>query len=374
MLGVLRSSSRKAVGSHIGIYKTKQVLRTTSPYAAWSHHCFWSFSRRDDDEERDDKSSSRDQKQQDKGTKNDDATEVANADIKSASSKVGLIAPYGDNSPTLSPLLILPTTKKPIFPGYLSAITLKNESIIEALVDGKVNHPNYVGVFLRKEDSKLGSNDQHGDVITHASEIYSVGTFAQVQNIVRTDLGAQLILMGHRRINLQQFTTFGPPAIADVKHWKRTLIPPTKSSSIKAHTNEVLNVARELIKMSPLLQEQLQLHNWVSRVDLNDPCKLADFATALTTAEGFELQRVLETEDIEERLMIVLELLAKEKELAKLQKEISRQVEEKVSKQQREYFLREQLKSIKKVCVIHVFLINSLIFIRTPLGARYGER
>jgi len=76
---------------------------------------------------------------------------------------------------------------------------------------------------------------------------------------------------------------------------------------------------------------------------------LADFASAITTAEGSELQKILEATDAEERLALTLELLAKDREMAKVQQEISKQVEEKVSKQQREYFLREQLKNIKKV-------------------------
>ena len=101
-----------------------------------------------------------------------------------------------------------------------------------------------------------------------------------------------------------------------------------------------------------MLQEQL--HHWVSRFDFNDPYKLADFATALTTAEGMELQKVLEASDPEERLSLTLELLIKEKEMAKLQQEIAKQVEDKVSKQQREYFLREQLKNIKKVIVRYI--------------------
>ncbi len=335
---------------------TTRIRSTTSAAISSSFRLFWNFSRRDDDDNDSVKNKHHDASVQFQENDKLDDRAIEHEEV-AGSNKVGnqgIIAPFGENSPTLSPLLILPTTRKPIFPGFMSAITLKNESIIHALIEGKVSHPNYVGVFLRKEEStlKIGAEiDNIGDLITSSADLYNVGTFAQVQNIVRTEAGAQLILMGHRRINLKTFTTFGPPAIAEVVHWKRRAVAVDKSTLIKAQTNEVLNVARELIKMSPLLQEQLQLHNWVTRIDLNDPSKLADFATALTTAEGYDLQRVLESEDIEERLMIVLELLAKEKELAKLQKEISRQVEEKVSKQQREYFLREQLKSIKKVCL-----------------------
>ena len=61
--------------------------------------------------------------------------------------------------------------------------------------------------------------------------------------------------------------------------------------------------------------------------------------------------------DPEERLSIALELLSKEKEVAKLQREIAKQVEEKMAKSQREYFLKEQLKSIKKV--IFYFKLNA---------------
>ena len=83
-------------------------------------------------------------------------------------------------------------------------------------------------------------------------------------------------------------------------------------------------------------------------MDFSDPLKLADFAASITSAEGTDLQRVLSATDPEERLSITLELLNKEKKIAEFQKEISKQVEEKMSKQQREYMLRQQLKTINK--------------------------
>jgi ATP-dependent Lon protease len=68
----------------------------------------------------------------------------------------------------------------------------------------------------------------------------------------------------------------------------------------------------------------------------------------MTAADGAELQRVLEASDPEVRLRLALEMLTKAREMAKLQRDIAKQVEDKMSKQQREYFLREQLKSIKQ--------------------------
>ena len=99
--------------------------------------------------------------------------------------------------------------------------------------------------------------------------------------------------------------------------------------------------------LSPLPSPPLSRHR-ASRMDFSDPLRLADFAASLTSAEGSELQRALSATDPEERLSIVLELLQKEKNLAEFQQEISQQVEEKMSKQQREFMLRQQLKAINE--------------------------
>lgn len=257
-----------------------------------------------------------------------------------------LVSATGENSPFTNPLLILPTSRKPVFPGYMSAFMVKDEATIEKLKEARDKDANsYVGVFLRKNSSL--ELPEKSDIIKDLNDIYSVGTFAQIQNIVKTDVGAQLIVLGHRRVSLLGIDAYGPPAVGRVKHWRKPLQTPS-SDRIKAYMNEIIASIRELVKINPLLQEQLHLSTWMGRIDLNNPYQLADFATAISTAEGHELQRVLELENIEERLSVVLELLVKDRELAKLQKEINQQVEEKMSKQQREYFLREQLKSIKK--------------------------
>lgn len=330
MLRVVAQASRRKSFAALGDIKQRHLPVLNAHFSVRS---FWGFSKGDGDDSNNGSN---------KNPPDDEKGDIIDESI--STKPKGIVSPFGDNSPTISPLIILPTNRRPVFPGYLSAVTVKDEATIEAIVNN--NFPSYVGVFLRQESSKM-SLDHKSDIITDISELHNVGTFAQIQQMFRAEGGTQLILMGHRRINLSTVNSYGPPTIAEVKHWQKPIVK-ANSTSIKAHTNEVLSLARELIKMNPLLQEQLQLHQWASRVDFNDPYRLADFATALTTAEGWELQKVLEAVDIEERLLIVLELLAKERELSKIQKEINRQVEEKVSKQQREYFLREQLKSIKK--------------------------
>ena len=107
----------------------------------------------------------------------------------------------------------------------------------------------------------------------------------------------------------------------------------------------IISALKDLIRLNPLQSEAIKM--FLGRSTLDDPGRLADFVANMTTAEGEELQEVLETFDVRRRIDKVLLLLKKEVELVKLEAQISRQIEEKISGRQREFFLKEQLKAIK---------------------------
>jgi Lon-like ATP-dependent protease len=116
---------------------------------------------------------------------------------------------------------------------------------------------------------------------------------------------------------------------------------------LKATANEVIATIKDLLKVNPLAKETLQY--FAQRFqDFQDPAKLADLAASMCSADDGALQEILDTLDVRERLQAALVLLKKEVELGKLQADIGRRVEEKISGDQRRYFLMEQLKSIKK--------------------------
>jgi ATP-dependent Lon protease len=115
---------------------------------------------------------------------------------------------------------------------------------------------------------------------------------------------------------------------------------------LKPYVLAVINTIKELLPLNPLYNEELKI--FLQRFSPEDPSPLADFAASLTTASKTELQEVLESIPILKRLEKVLVLLNKELHQAKAQMEIRRQVEDKMDKQQREFFLREQLKAIQK--------------------------
>ncbi|SPO43555.1 probable PIM1 - ATP-dependent protease, mitochondrial [Moesziomyces antarcticus] len=119
---------------------------------------------------------------------------------------------------------------------------------------------------------------------------------------------------------------------------------------IRAVMSELISVFKDIATLNPLFRDQIanfSISQGAGNV-FEEPEKLADFAAAVSTGEVSELQAVLEALDVRERLQKALVVLKKELMNAQLQSKISKDVESKIQKRQREYYLMEQLKGIKK--------------------------
>ncbi|KAI9257181.1 ATP-dependent protease La [Phascolomyces articulosus] len=123
-----------------------------------------------------------------------------------------------------------------------------------------------------------------------------------------------------------------------------------KDPVIRAVTSEIVSVFKEIASLNPLFRDQIASFSMSQSAGnvFEEPAKLADFAAAVSTGEPLELQEVMETLSVEDRLQKALVVLKKELMNAQLQNKISKDVESKIAKRQREYYLMEQLKGIKK--------------------------
>jgi Lon-like ATP-dependent protease len=169
-----------------------------------------------------------------------------------------LVSHGGDSSPTPNPIMILPISRKPLFPGFISTLTIRNEATIDAIQKTAETAGGFLGVFYRSDlsNGSIGPSPESLEFITNASQLSKVGTFAQIQSITRIESSANILLLGHRRLSIQSISSLGPPTIANVLHWKKPTLS-TPSTSLKAYMNEVIASLRELLKLSPLLQEQV---------------------------------------------------------------------------------------------------------------------
>ncbi len=235
-------------------------------------------------------------------------------------------------------LYLLPLNRRPFFPGMAAPIVIEPGSYYEVLkIVAKTDHK-CLGLFLtHKEDIniyKIGINDLH-----------EVGVVARILRIIPMEQGgAQVVLNMEKRVSIKK-PLKSKYLLAQVKYHDDTPLEHL-SRELKAYSISIITTIKELLKLNPLFKEELQI--FLGHSDFTEPGRLADFAVALTTATREELQDVLETFDIEKRIDKALLLLKKELDISKLQSSINQRIEATISKTQREFFLREQLKAIKK--------------------------
>jgi ATP-dependent Lon protease len=235
-------------------------------------------------------------------------------------------------------LFIIPLNRRPFFPGMAAPVVIEPGAFYEVLkMVAKTEHK-CMGLFLTKKEDvnvyKVGFDD-----------LYKVGVMARILRIIPMEQGgAQVILNMERRISIVKPVKSSKYLRAEVSYQEDA--PSKLSKELKAYSISIITTIKELLKLNPLFKEELQI--FLSHSDFTEPGKLADFAVALTTAGREELQDVLETYDLHSRIDKALVLLKKELDLSKLQSSITQKMEQTITKTQRDFFLREQLKTIKK--------------------------
>lgn len=268
--------------------------------------------------------------------KRDDAIvmESEPSDDKDAqtSSSTGLVLP-DQNLPTK--LLLLPIFERPFFPAQVQPLVIDEGPWEETFTRlAKMDH-HFLGLCY--------AGDQNNQSGATPNDFADTGCVVRLHNVVRGNGKIQFIAQGMQRFRIDEWLSKKAPFSADVSY------PSEKTKNtpeIKAYAMALIQSIKELIPLNPLYNEELK--NFLNHFNLNDPSPLADFAAAITTAPGPDLQQILDTVSLQKRMERVLVLLHKELEVARLQAEIRSEVEQKMSKHQREFFLREELKIIQR--------------------------
>ncbi len=242
-------------------------------------------------------------------------------------------------------LPIIPVNQRPLFPKMTVPMLIDDEPLVEMLAELVKSQPRLVGVVLRRH-----SEDRDGEAVGEqrdGPDLCDVGVVAEVVQFAQAPTerpAVQMIITALERFKIDRIVRTDPHFTAVVHYLHETEM--TTNEELRAYSLALIKSIKELIQLNPLHKEELSL--FMSHSNLGDPGRLADFAAALTTSTSEELQEILETVRIRERLRKVLVLVKKEIDISKIQVKIGKQIEEKLSKQQREFFLREQLKAIKK--------------------------
>ncbi len=245
--------------------------------------------------------------------------------------------------PSVLPVIALDT--RPGFPRMMMPINLEEETLRDAMLARLKAGEKFVGLVL-KRPAATDAVPRLPSAPPRAADLYTVGVIAEVLQAHRPDPeGAlQLVLGAIDRFRIGAVVSETPMLVVVPQYVNETEM--AENQELHAFSLSVITAIKELVLLNPLFKEELNL--FLGRTNIKEPGRLADLAATLTSAAGPELQEILEALNIRERIEKVLLLLKREIEISRLQQKLSKQIEERMNKQQREFFLREQLKEIKK--------------------------
>jgi ATP-dependent Lon protease len=232
-------------------------------------------------------------------------------------------------------LPVLPLRDTVLFPNSFMPLAVAREASVK-LIDDAIASGSTVGVFAQL-DATVDDPAQ--------ADLHPVGTLTHIHKMFKLPDGSlRLIVQGLARITLDRVVSAQPYLRAAVTE-APSFLKPDDTTEVDALQRNVRSTFQQVVQLSPVLSDDL---NGLAS-NIAEPGRLADFiASSLSTLSTEVKQELLETPDIHNRLLVLHRLLIKELEVLEIGSKIQSQVQSEVGKNQREYFLREQLKAIHK--------------------------
>ena len=239
--------------------------------------------------------------------------------------------------PTLPQLLtIIPVSQRPIFPGMVLPLGLGGRTLLISLKLAMEQHDGYIGVVLAEEED---DNDYRESVY------YNVGVVCQVMKVIEAgDNGAQVIVNPVKRFRRERVVQSEPQLRWRVRYDNQP--PQQPDQEMKAYMLAISSEVKQLLSLNPMFKEQVNMV--VSQLNYDNPGQTMDIISNLVSSDKKKLQDLLQTWEVDERAKKLLQIIKEELEVAKIQARINKQIEDGVATQQKEYFLREQLKAIRR--------------------------
>lgn len=234
------------------------------------------------------------------------------------------------NLPTEIPLIALRNTV--LFPNVVLPITVSREKSVKAIEFANANGK-WIGVLAQKDMANEDPN---------AEDIYTTGTLAKiVKQIKMPDGNTTLFIMGRMRFNINEMTQSDPFFKAHINLMDD--VYPKNDSEFDAIMSSVRDYSEKILTQSPNLPSEAGI---VLR-NIEQQSFLLHFIASNINAKLTDKQALLEIDDLKERGKKLLQILQAELQIVELKNEITNKTRGEMDKQQREYFLQQQLKSIK---------------------------
>lgn len=235
------------------------------------------------------------------------------------------------NLPTEIPVIALRNTV--LFPNVVLPITVAREKSVKAITEAQKNGK-WIGVVAQKDGSTEDPN---------TDEIYRVGTLAKiVKQIKMPDGNTTVFIMGRMRFEIEEYTQTDPYYTAKIKYLEDNF--PQNDAEFEALVASIKEQSENIAQQSPNMPNETSI---VLR-NIEHQSFLVHFVASNLQAKLADKQALLEENDIKIRAERLLQLLQSELQLLELKNEITNKTRADIDKQQREYFLQQQMKSIRE--------------------------
>jgi ATP-dependent Lon protease len=229
-------------------------------------------------------------------------------------------------------LPILPLSDVVMFPHLVAPLLVTSAQSIR-LVDDVVAGDRLVGVTLQKDPDVEHPSAEH---------LHEYGCVARVLRMLKfPDESVRVLIQGLERMKILKIQSETPYLVAQIEPVRDVVEPGLELAALARNAGSQF---QQVVDLSPSLPDELK----VASQNIEDPGKLSDIIAANLNLTLEEKQDLLETPDVRVRLSLLATLLNREQEVLHLGSEIQNKVTKAISKTQREYFLREQLKTIQK--------------------------
>ena len=230
-------------------------------------------------------------------------------------------------------IALLPLRNTVLFPGVVLPITVGRDKSIKAVTDA-YKADKLIGVVAQKDSSVEDPE---------VKDLEQVGTVAKiVKQIKMPDGGTTIIIQGKNRINIDSIVTEDPYFKAKISRLEEEEAP--VESDFDAYVANIKDLATEIIQLSPNIPTEAS----IILKNIENPSFLIHFISSNLNTDIKEKQKLLELNNIRQRADLLMQLLQKELQFAQLKNKVTTKTRTELDKQQKEYFLQQQLKSIKE--------------------------
>ena len=229
-------------------------------------------------------------------------------------------------------IALLPLRNTVLFPGVVLPITVGRDKSIKAVNDA-YKTDKLIGVV-----AQIDSNVEDPGI----KDLEDIGTVAKIVKLIKMpDGGTTIIIQGKNRFLIESVFEDDPYFKAKIKKLEEEESP--KDSDFEAYISTIKDLATDIVQLSPNIPTEASI---ILR-NIENPAFLIHFVSSNLNTDIKDKQRLLELNQIRQRADLLMQLLQKELQFAELKNKVTTKTRTELDKQQREYFLQQQMKSIK---------------------------